>query len=416
MGWPGMCSKGFGLIEVTALIIIVGVLAAVVMQSMTAVVEDARRVKTEREMEMLAGAIIGNPDLTSGGMRSDFGYVADIGAFPPNLDALHDNPGGYATWDGPYLPPGYAQDSTGFKADEWGKPYTYGGGVTVTSTGSGLTITKKLADATSDYLLNQLSGTIKDANDSLPGATYKDSVDIEVTIPDGSGGTVTKAYSPDSVGAFTLDSLPTGQHPLRVIFAPEVDTLYRYVTILPRHKSSREYKFASAHFTPGDGCDSSGSMTLRPNGVGTTTELSSSGCGANWQCVDEESSDGNATRVRSQGASYRTDTYAMADPAASSCHIAKVTVYCRAKKITIFLPGYVKLVLRTGGTDYESSAIAVNSNYANRSHEWVTNPNTGSEWTWSEIDALECGVSLQTFSPIFRVECTQVWMEVEYGP
>jgi len=249
MSKPLSRQDGFSLIELTIVIVVIGILAAVVMQSMTALVEDSRQVKTEREMEMLANAIVGDPSATNGGVRSDFGYVGDIGAFPPNLQALFQNPGSYATWDGPYIEFGFSQDSTGFKKDEWGSLYSYSGDITITSTGSGSTIAKKIADATSDYLLNTFNGTIKDSNDSLPGPVYDDSVDIKVTVPDGSGSTVTKTYHPDSTGAFTLDSLPAGKHVLRIIYTPDVDTLFRYLTILPRHKSDVDYKFASTHFS-----------------------------------------------------------------------------------------------------------------------------------------------------------------------
>jgi len=255
--------QGFSLIELTIVIVVIGILVAVAMQSMTALVEDSRRVKTEREMEMLANAIVGNPSAMNGSLRSDFGYVGDIGAFPPNLQALYQNPGGYATWDGPYIPSGFTQDSTGFKTDEWGTLYGYSGGVTITSTGSGTTFTKKIADATSDYLLNTLNGTIKDANDSVPGPVYDDSVDIKVTIPNGSGNTVTKTYRPDSTGIFTLDSLPVGTYPLRIIYTPNVDTLFRYITILPRHRSNLTYKFASGYFSSG-GSGPSGMLELVP--------------------------------------------------------------------------------------------------------------------------------------------------------
>lgn len=241
--------QGFSLIEMTIVIVVIGILAGVAMQSMKAMVEDTRQVKTEREMEMLAKAIVGDPALVSNGERSDFGYVGNIGSFPPNLEALISNPGSYTTWDGPYVPSGFSQDTLGLKTDEWGQLYTYTGGLTITSTGSGSTIIKKIADTTSDYLLNTLNGTIKDANDSLPGSVYKDSVDIKITIPNGSGSTVTKTYHPDSIGAFTLDSIPVGQHELRIIYTPEADTLFRYLTVLPRHKSSLVYEFASGHFS-----------------------------------------------------------------------------------------------------------------------------------------------------------------------
>ena len=134
--------SGFGLIELTVVIIIVGILVAVAMQSATVIVQDARRVETEREMEMLAKAIVGDPAIVSNRQRADFGYVGDVGGFPANLQALYESPGGYSTWDGPYVAPGLVQDSTGFKMDEWGTLYNYSGGVTITSTGGGSTITK----------------------------------------------------------------------------------------------------------------------------------------------------------------------------------------------------------------------------------------------------------------------------------
>ena len=244
-------NQGFSLIELTIAIIIIGVLVGLVLQSMTSVVGDARRIKTERELEQLAIAIVGDANLTQGGGRTDFGYVGDIGSFPPNLNALYNNPGGHSTWDGPYIPSGFTQDSTGLKTDEWGAAYNYSGGVTITSTGSGSTITKKIARSAQDYLLNVINGTVRDGADSLPGVTFRDSVDIEITVPNGSGGTLTKSYNPDSVGNFRLDSLPVGTHKLRIIYTPNVDTIFRYLTVYPRHKSGKTYKFASNYFTGG---------------------------------------------------------------------------------------------------------------------------------------------------------------------
>ena len=246
-------TNGFGLIEITIIIITIGILAAIAMQSMTALMTDARQVKTEREMELLADAIVGNADISAGAQRADFGYIGDVGSFPPNLDALTTNPGGYATWDGPYISREFTQDSDGYKTDEWGTSYTYNGGITISSTGSGTTLSKKIADATADYTLNNYNGTVLDASGTVPSTTYLDSININITIPNGSGGTLTKSYITDSSGVFSLDSLPVGNHTLRIIYTPNVDTLYSVLTILPRHKTERTYKFASSYFTSSGG-------------------------------------------------------------------------------------------------------------------------------------------------------------------
>jgi type II secretory pathway pseudopilin PulG len=186
--------RGISLIELTIMLVVVGILMAVAMKNMTITVEDARRTKTEREMEMLANAIVGDPSALSSSHRADFGYVGDVGAFPPNLAALKTNPG-FSTWDGPYVPAGYAEDTSGYRLDEWGSAYSYSGGLTITSSGHGTPIVKKIADATPDYLLNSFTGIVKDASDSLPGSVNRDSVEIEVTIPNGSGSTLTSASS-----------------------------------------------------------------------------------------------------------------------------------------------------------------------------------------------------------------------------
>jgi len=302
---------GFSLIELLVVVVIIGIIAAVAMQSLTTNIGDLRREATKREMDDLANSITGDPAVISSGARADFGYVGDIGAFPPDLEALYQNPGGYATWQGPYLSPGFTEDAIGFKTDQWGEPYAYSGGITIVSTGGGATITKKIADAASDYLSNSFDGQVRDAADSIPGAIYRDSVLVIVTVPNGAGGTGVTSTRPDSAGSFTLNGLPAGIHPLEIIYEPNVDTLHRYLTILPRHKTNPppEYRFTGAYFSGAatGGCSGPGSDTLRPIGSGFETGLTTTGCSDNWQCVDEVIPDDNGSYVHSVGTSWGTD-------------------------------------------------------------------------------------------------------------
>ena len=97
---PKEPAAGYTLIELVIVIIILGIITTVAMRSIKDTNQTARIEETKKELEQLAIAIAGNPDLISGGQRTDFGYVGDIGALPPNLDALVQNPGGYTTWKG----------------------------------------------------------------------------------------------------------------------------------------------------------------------------------------------------------------------------------------------------------------------------------------------------------------------------
>ncbi len=260
--------SGFSMIELLAVIVIIGIVAGSVLQYMGTAICDSRETKTGREMEMLSNAIVGNPSATQAGVRSDFGYIGDVGAFPPNLQALFQNPG-LGTWDGPYIPSDFLQDSVGFKYDEWNKAYSYSGGITITSTGGGSTITKKIADATDDYLINTFNGEIKDRSDKSPGSAFADSVDIIVTFPNGVGGYNTRSCHPDTTGGFALDSLPVGQHPLYIIFTPNNDTLDREMTILPRNKGSKMYRFAQDYFSDTTAINASDYIVLTTSDNGT---------------------------------------------------------------------------------------------------------------------------------------------------
>lgn len=244
--------KAFTLIELLAVIIIAGFMASLLVSQMGPSLENTKQVETVREMERIANAVTGNPSVLNNGVRSDFGYVGDVGAFPPNLTALTVNPGGWPTWDGPYLDLDLSEDSLSFIYDGWNVPYQYNVGVELVSTGSGSSIRKKLADRTSDILMNGFNGLIRDAVNNMPGPVYDDSILIEITIPSDSGRTILKSYHPDSTGKFFIDTLPIGTHPLNIISLPTSDTLHRYLTIFPRHMSPGQYRFGSVLFSEED--------------------------------------------------------------------------------------------------------------------------------------------------------------------
>jgi prepilin-type N-terminal cleavage/methylation domain-containing protein len=100
--------KGFTLIEIILLIVIMGIMFTVAMKSMQPSIERARETATLEEMDLVAEAIIGNDNLIEDGIRSDYGYVGDIGSLPSTLDDLITRPAGYLTWNGPYLSAGFS--------------------------------------------------------------------------------------------------------------------------------------------------------------------------------------------------------------------------------------------------------------------------------------------------------------------
>lgn len=239
-------NTGYSLFELIVVIVIVGIIVSVSVTSLKNSVEVARIEETKKELDQLALAISGNPQLVSGGNRVDFGYVGDIGSLPPNLDALVSNPG-LGTWAGPYIRDDFYTSTGGseteFKYDAWGVAYSYTGGITISSTGSGATISRQIANSTNDLLYNSVSLVITDIGNTPPGSIYKDSVQSRLTFPDGSGSYTTISKYPQPDGFVKFNSIPIGQQTLRVIYLPDNDTLLSKVIINPGQSVYAEISF-----------------------------------------------------------------------------------------------------------------------------------------------------------------------------
>jgi type II secretory pathway pseudopilin PulG len=235
------------LIELVLAVIIIGIVASIALHSLKGSANVAKVQKTKQILERVAFAIAGNPSLESGGGRTDYGYVGDVGSLPPNLDALVQNPGGYTTWHGPYIRDEFTSGgtSTNYKFDAWGNSLVFGPGTTVGSTGGGSPLTRSLADSVGALLRNRVITVVTDNAKGVPGTTYDDSVQVLLSVPNGAGSLTTKSRHPSASGYVQFDSIPVGLHDLRVIYLPTYDTTYRKIRVDPGQDTYTEITLSS---------------------------------------------------------------------------------------------------------------------------------------------------------------------------
>jgi hypothetical protein len=70
---------------------------------------------------------------------------------------------------------------------------------------------------------------------------------------------------------------------------------------------------------------------------------------------------------------------------------------------------------RTHDTDYESSAITISRTaFTDYSETRATNPNTGSAWTWDEINALQIGSRASVLGSTETIQISEFWIIVDY--
>jgi type II secretory pathway pseudopilin PulG len=244
--------KAFTLIEMVLIIVIIGIVGTIAMKSIQPAIDRSRFEATTREMDLLVQAITGDRNQIQDGIRTDFGYVGDIGSLPPNLDALVANPGGYSTWGGPYIQNDFVEDADDYKKDAWGDLYTYAGGVTILSSGGGSPITRQLAQNISDLTSNTANGTICDGLGSSPGDSAL-SVVVTIYYPDGGGNTTSSSTNPSPAGTFSFpNSIPVGNHLVRAVYSATNDTTSKYVSVTPGSGAYCELRFAGGIWSGGN--------------------------------------------------------------------------------------------------------------------------------------------------------------------
>ena len=158
--------------------------------------------------------------------------------------------------------------------------------------------------------------------------------------------------------------------------------------------------------------------TLRPTGAGdeTTIENQFPITGAHWDKVSENVSDGDSTYVStySDFAEWTEDLYQIADHSAGSGQINYVRVYAVARSQAAPISNNFRIHIKTNGAEHNGTELQTTTSYVTYSYTWNQNPETTSDWTWTDIDNLQAGISLLRAKSKKDTRCTQVYVEVNY--
>lgn len=240
--------RGFTLIELILVIVLLGILAALTANLLANSLDQSRFDDTFKEMNDLSKAIVGNPDLVNAGVRSDFGFVGDMGGFPTSLTQLltqgalpawtvYDPDLGTGTgWRGPYMDT--KQDDSGTylaTLDGWGNAYVYNAATgQVTSLGSDGAAGGSgfAADMTVPETAQTTTGSVNGrVLDQVGNPVRNTRVTIRHPDPASLGNPTDTTAITDANGNFSFPSIPIGKHRIQVTVGSE--TIKRVVIVLP---------------------------------------------------------------------------------------------------------------------------------------------------------------------------------------
>ena len=85
--------NGFTMGEMVIVLAVIAILAAMIAPLAVNQITQARYDACREELQIIKQAIVGDPSLIEGGVRSSYGFVGDIGVIPVSLQELVTNPG-----------------------------------------------------------------------------------------------------------------------------------------------------------------------------------------------------------------------------------------------------------------------------------------------------------------------------------
>ena len=170
-------------------------------------------------------------------------------------------------------------------------------------------------------------------------------------------------------------------------------------------------------FTPTTSAQST-VYTYRPSDD-AYVEFPFSGDTHNYKCVDDVTPDAYTTYIATSllNTNWYSDLYEIPDHTTETGQILNVSVSAYAETYS-YTGAKLRLIIKTDGTTYFGDENTLGSSWTIKSYDWNSNPKTGLNWTWEDIDDLQIGVyakSAQAHHEGYRACITQVYARIWVG-
>ena len=159
-------------------------------------------------------------------------------------------------------------------------------------------------------------------------------------------------------------------------------------------------------------------IILRPVGPGDETGITSQypDSGEHWDKVDDTSSDGDSTYIYTSIPTWEEDLYNTANHSSQTAggDIQYIEVFMISRTSSNATQASAYVHIKTNGVEYNGTSENLTTSYAEYSYSWNTNPQSGSPWTWNEIDGLQIGIGMRRGGVVIDSLCTQVYADINF--
>lgn len=159
-------------------------------------------------------------------------------------------------------------------------------------------------------------------------------------------------------------------------------------------------------------------IIYRPAGAGDETDIKYQypDSGEHWDKVDETTSDDDSTYVYTPSLAWEEDLYDTANHTTQTAggDIQYVEVFMVSWTSGNITQDSAYVHIKTNGFEYNGASENLTTSYATYSNQWSDNPQSGSAWTWNEIDNLQIGIGMREGGVAIDSLCTQVYTNINF--
>lgn len=156
-------------------------------------------------------------------------------------------------------------------------------------------------------------------------------------------------------------------------------------------------------------------LTLRPNADGDDVAWTANGAAADWDCVDESSSDEDTTYI-SVAATEASNFDELLNLPASGLSVGdtinSVALTLRARSVTV--PPDMNFLWKENSVKSVGATNTLTTSYVDYTETRTVRPSDSAAWTVSDVDALQVGIRRVGDAVKGTARCTKVFVVIDY--
>ncbi len=182
--------------------------------------------------------------------------------------------------------------------------------------------------------------------------------------------------------------------------------------IVFKSNAFRAYVSGEGNITASILSNATSDQTLRPSGVGDETGIANTyNATSHWEAVSDNT---DTAWVYTANTTYEKDLYALAN-SSNTTFINSIAFYFRIRCNGVDSVNATPHFKISGTTYNGTEQSQVGAVWATKNETFVVSPASSVAWTWSEVNAMQIGISIKTSNVASNAACSDIRIDINFN-